>query len=82
MFQSTGLAKMFAGHRKFFRGPHVRHLCFKMMQSELEDENNMLYKYLNLQEIYKFKQYKNNFWVRKYVRTDFKWPSLRKVGHI
>ena len=27
MFKSTGLAKMFAGHRKFFRGPHVRHLC-------------------------------------------------------
>ena len=29
MFKSTGLAKMFAGRRKFFRGPHVRHLCFK-----------------------------------------------------
>ena len=27
MFRSTGLAKMFAGRRKFFRGPHVRHLC-------------------------------------------------------
>ena len=26
MFKSTGLAKMFAGRRKFFRGPHVRHL--------------------------------------------------------
>ena len=31
MFKSTGLAKMFAGHRKFFRGPHVRHLCFRPM---------------------------------------------------
>ena len=28
MFKSTGLAKMFAGRRKFFRGPHVRHLCY------------------------------------------------------
>ena len=26
MFKSAGLAKMFAGRRKFFRGPHVRHL--------------------------------------------------------
>ena len=25
MFKSAGLAKMFAGRRKFFRGPHVRH---------------------------------------------------------
>ena len=35
MFKSTGLAKMFAGRRKFFRGPHaargphVRHLWSK-----------------------------------------------------
>ena len=29
MFKSAGLAKMFAGRRKFFRGPHVRHLWFK-----------------------------------------------------
>ena len=29
MFKSTGLAKMFAGRRKFFRGPHVHHLWFK-----------------------------------------------------
>ena len=26
MFKSAGLAKMFAGRRKFFRGPHVCHL--------------------------------------------------------
>ena len=32
MFKSTGLAKMFAGHRKFFRGPHVRHLCSRPMR--------------------------------------------------
>ena len=25
-FNGTGLANMFAGRRKFFRGPHVRHL--------------------------------------------------------
>ena len=31
MFKSTGLAKMFAGRRKFFRGPHVRHLCSKLL---------------------------------------------------
>ena len=37
MFKSTGLAKMFAGRRKFFRGPHaargphVRHLCLKQI---------------------------------------------------
>ena len=36
MFKSTGLAKMFAGRRKFFRrphaarGPHVRHLCSRV----------------------------------------------------
>ena len=35
MFKSAGLAKMFAGRRKFFRGPHaargphVRHLCYR-----------------------------------------------------
>ena len=29
MFKSAGLAKMFAGRRKFFRGLHVRHLWFK-----------------------------------------------------
>ena len=28
MFKSAGLAKMFAGRRKFFRGPRVRHLWF------------------------------------------------------
>ena len=31
MFKSAGLAKMFAGRRKFFRGPHVRHLCSKRL---------------------------------------------------
>ena len=37
MFKSSGLAKMFAGRRKFFRrphaarGPHVRHLCFRVL---------------------------------------------------
>ena len=31
MFKSAGLAKMFAGRRKFFRGPHVRHLCSKAL---------------------------------------------------
>ena len=31
MFKSTGLAKMFAGRRKFFRGPHVRHLCSRQI---------------------------------------------------
>ena len=30
MFKSAGLAKMFAGRRKFFRGPHVRHLCSRL----------------------------------------------------
>ena len=30
-FKSTGLAKMFAGPRKFFRGPHVRHLCARIL---------------------------------------------------
>ena len=30
MFKSTGLAKMFAGHRKFFRRPHVRHLWVRI----------------------------------------------------
>ena len=29
-FKSTSLAKMFAGRRKFFRGPHVRHLWYKI----------------------------------------------------
>ena len=31
MFKSAGLAKMFAGRRKFFRGPHVRHLWFILL---------------------------------------------------
>ena len=30
MFKSAGLAKMFAGRRKFFRGPHVRHLWSRL----------------------------------------------------
>ena len=29
MFKSAGLAKMLAGRRKFFRGPHVRHLWLR-----------------------------------------------------
>ena len=28
-FKNTGFAKIFAGRRKFFRGPHVRHLWFR-----------------------------------------------------
>ena len=39
MFKSTGLAKMLAGRRKFFRGPHVRHLCLKAMMTSLENEH-------------------------------------------
>ena len=32
-FKSTGLAKMFAGRRKFFREPHVRHLSPAMAEA-------------------------------------------------
>ena len=33
MFKSAGLAKMFAGRRKFFRGPHVRLLWRRALNS-------------------------------------------------
>ena len=42
MFKSAGLAKMFAGRRKFFRGPHaargphVRHLWYNMIQNTMK----------------------------------------------
>ena len=45
MFKSTGLAKMFAGHRKFFRGPHAargphaRHLCSRGSRGHALPEN-------------------------------------------
>ena len=42
MFKSTGLAKMFAGHRKFFRGPHVRHLCSRASVALTGDKNEVI----------------------------------------
>ena len=42
MFKSTGLAKMFAGRRKFFGGPHVRHLCTSVSDSGLVFQNPAL----------------------------------------
>ena len=34
---------MFVGRRKFFRGPHVRHLCYGRMRVAFNDSFRMLF---------------------------------------
>ena len=41
MFKSTSLAKMFAGRKKFFRGPHVRHLCDRRIKMKKSINQNV-----------------------------------------
>ena len=38
-FKNTGLAKMFAGRKKFLRGPHVRHLWFYGISWKVATQN-------------------------------------------